>query len=268
MTTVPSPDGTAAAAWSLPLRVTQPIPLYHQIELELRNLILSGHLAAGSVLPPEPQLQESFGVSRATIRKAVDELALSGLIVKRQGVGTFVAEPGVTNFKCLASFTLEAIRDGRTPGTRILAVEVGPGKQPGAERLGLSDDENVLLVKRLRLLDGEPAFVASAYMPERLVPELDPRVLELDGPEQSLYRLIESRYGVSLCEGEEVTSAVRADAEIAKIFGLKPGTPVVKDACLLRNRTGAAVIYEEAVWGSPQSSRIRWQTVAPPGAPA
>jgi hypothetical protein len=65
-----------------------------------------------------------------------------------------------------------------------------------------------------------------------------------------------------------VTSAVEADAEISRIFGLDPGTPVVKEACLLRNRSGAPVIYEEAVWGTPQSSRIRWQTVAPPGAKA
>jgi GntR family transcriptional regulator len=266
MTTGPFVYGTAAEVAAV--RTRRAIPLYHEIEVELRKLILSGELAAGSLLPTEPQLQASFGVSRATVRKAIEELVLAGLIIKRQGVGTFVAEPGATNFKCLASFTLEAIRDGRKPGTEIIAVEVGPGKEPGAARLELADDENVLFVKRLRLLDGEPAFVASAYLPERLVPGLDPRALERDGPEQSLYRLVESRYGVSLCEGEEVTSAVEADAEIAKIFGLEPGTPVVKEACLLRNRTGAAVIYEEAVWGLPQSSRIRWKTVAPPGTPA
>jgi GntR family transcriptional regulator len=266
MTTAPFDSRPDAA--EVVLRATSPIPLYHQIEVELRNLILSGQLAGGALIPTEPQLQASYGVSRSTIRKAIDELAQAGLIIKRQGVGTFVAEPGATNFKCLASFTVEAIRAGKAPGTQILGVEVSPGKQPGARHLGLADDENVLFVKRLRLLDGKPIFVATAYMPERLVPNLDPTALEAGGLDQSLYRLVEARYGVSLCEGEEVTSAVEADAEVSKIFRLKRGTPVVKEACLLRNRTGVPVIYEEAVWGSTQSNRIRWQTVAPPGTPA
>jgi GntR family transcriptional regulator, N-acetylglucosamine utilization regulator len=249
------------------LSADSPIPLYHQLEVAIRELVLAGELKPGAPLPTEIQLQEEYGVSRSTVRKAIDELERAGLIVKRHGVGTFVAEPGSNTFKCLSSFTAEALREGREPGTTILDFEVAPGKQPGTSRLRLGSDDEVVFVKRLRLLDGEPVYVSYAYIAGRLVPDLSPAAFNGGGIDQSLYHLIQSHYGVSLAEGEEVTTAVEADEEVARIFGLNPGSPVVKESCLLRNRAGIPVVYEEAVWGLPQVIRIRWQQATPPNQP-
>lgn len=246
------------------LSADSPIPLYHQLEVALRERVLAGKLEPGATLPTEAQLQVEYGVSRSTVRKAIDELERAGLIEKRHGVGTFVAEPGSNTFKCLSSFTAEALREGREPGTTVLDFEVALGKQPGTSRLQLDSNEEVVFVKRLRLLDSEPVYVSYAYIARRLVPDLSLEAFNGGGIDQSLYHLMESHYGISLAEGEEVTTAVAADDEVARIFGLHPGSPVVKESCLLRNRAGIPVVYEEAVWGLPQVIRIRWQQVAQP----
>lgn len=238
--------------------VESPVPLYHQVELALRQKVLTGELPLGAPVPTEVQLQEAYGVSRSTVRKAIDELVQDGLIVKRHGVGTFVAEPKATSYACLSSFTAEAIRQGRSPGTEVLEFEIAAGRQPGAHQLGLGLEEPIVFAKRLRLLDGRPAFLASSFLPRRIVPELTAGSLEVEGIDQSLYHLIES-HGVVFAEGEELTSAVRADDEVAGVFGLDPGEPVVKKSCLLRNRAGVPVIYEEAIWGLSQTNRVKWQ---------
>lgn len=247
-----------------PLSVDSPVPLYHQLEIALRKKLLTGALPLGAPLPTELQLQEAYGISRSTVRKAIEELVQAGLIVKRHGVGTFVAEPEPASYACLSSFTAEALRQGRSPGTEVFEFDVAAGREPGARQLGLGHEDPIVFVKRLRLLDGRPVFLASSFVPQPIVPDLTAEALEVSGLDQSLYHVIES-HGVVFAEGEELTTAVRADDEVAAVFGLTPGEPVVKKSCLLRNRAGVPVIYEEAIWGLGQTNRVKWQRAFGPG---
>lgn len=247
-----------------PLSVDSPVPLYHQLEIALRQKFLTGALPLGAPLPTEAQLQEAYGVSRSTVRKAIEELVQAGLIVKRHGVGTFVAEPEPASYACLSSFTAEALRQGRSPGTEVLEFDIAAGREPGAHELGLGEDDLIVFVKRLRLLDRRPVFLASSFVPRRIVPDLTAEALEVEGIDQSLYHLME-RHGVAFAEGEELTTAVRAGDEVAEVFGLTPGESVVKKSCLLRNRAGVPVIYEEAIWGIGQTNRVKWQRAFGPG---
>lgn len=195
-----------------------PVPLYHQLELVLRDFVLAGEVETGALLPTETELQEAYGVSRSTVRKAIDELVRAGLIERRRGIGTFVADPVANNYKCLVSFTAEALREGRQPSTRVLEFSVGRPSEAVAEQLNVGDGE-VIFIKRLRLLDGEPMFIASSHVPRAVAPDLEPDSLEEAGIDQSLYYLLESRYGVLLVEGEEVIAAGKADQDVAQIFG-------------------------------------------------
>jgi GntR family transcriptional regulator len=238
-------------------------PLYHRIRVDLRRSIESGARHAGDPLPSEAEIQSSYGVSRITARRAVAELGREGLAETRQGVGTFVTDPSRASINCLTSFTIDALRRGHTPGTKVLDFRIVSGAHPAMERLGLGPDEPLIFLKRLRFLDGEPIFVADAYMPRSLVSGLTSESFPGEGPEQSLLWVLEQRMGVPLGKGEEVTCAIPATDEIAEVFGLAPHAPVVKKTCLLSRQDGVPLVYEEAVWGVEQTSSVIWRRPSP-----
>jgi DNA-binding GntR family transcriptional regulator len=92
-----------------------------------------------------------------------------------------------------------------------------------------------------------------------VLPHIAPDDLARTGPDQSLYRLIERYHPVPLEDGEEVASAVIASDEVREIFALPRHSPVIRKTCLLRDRTGSPIIYEEATWGVPQHSTVIWR---------
>ncbi len=240
-----------------------PTPLYYQLQLDLRRLIEGGRLRPGDAVPSESELQRRYRVSRITVRRALAELEREGLVEARQGVGTFVADPERTNANCLTSFTIAALRRGRTPGTKLLEFRTVRGVQPARDVLRLGADEPMVFLKRLRYLDGDPIYISSAFLPERLVPEFTLQSFPGDGAEQSLYYVLEQRFGIPLGEGEEETAAEVATDEVAEIFGLEPHSPVIRKTCLLSRRDGVPLVYEEAVWGLSQSSRVIWRRPLP-----
>jgi GntR family transcriptional regulator len=128
-----------------------------------------------------------------------------------------------------------------------------------ARRLELPDDAELLQIRRLRTLDGSPVHVSDAYVPAAILTGVTHHDLIDSGPEQSLFRLIERHHPVPLEDGEEVATAVIADREVREIFGLPRSSPVLRKSCLLRDRTGRAIIYEEATWGVPQHSAVIWR---------
>ncbi len=234
-------------------------PLYEQLRSELRDRIERGVYRPGDLFPSEAELMAEHAMSRITVRRAIAELQREGLVTTRQGAGTYVSDPSRAGAQCLLSFTSVVLREGREPGARLLSMEVELGPADIADQLGLSTGAELIHIKRVRTVDGEPMFLSDAYIPASVLPDVVRDDLATSGLDQSLYRLIERHHPVPLEDGEEVASAVIANEEVRRIFELPQHSPVIRNTCLLRDRNGSPIIYEEATWGVPQHSTVIWR---------
>ena len=235
------------------------LPLYERLRSVLRERIESGELRPGDAFPSESELIAEHAISRITVRRAIAELQREGLVTTRQGAGTFVADPARANAQCLLSFTSDVLRRGHSPGAELLAFDIARGPASPARQLGLPADARLVHIKRVRTVDDEPIFLSDAYIPAFVMPDITPDDLGRSGLDQSLYRLIELHHPVPLDDGEEVARAVIASEEVREIFELPQHSPVIRKTCLLRDRNGSPIIYEEATWGVPQQSDVIWR---------
>ena len=237
-------------------------PLYQQLQTLLRDRIENGDLRPGDAFPSEAELVAAHTISRITVRRAISELQREGLVVTRHGSGTFVADPARAGAQCLVSFTSETLRRGHVPGSRLLALSTRPGPSFAARRLDEPDDAKIVHIKRLRTVDDQPVYLSDAWVPAHVLPDIAPDDVARTGPDQSLYRLLERHHTVPLEDGEEVVTAVIANDEVREYFALPPLSPVIRKTCLLRDRAGSPIIYEEATWGVPQQSTVIWRRSA------
>lgn len=188
-------------------------PLYLELARRLREGILHGNFQ--DALPPERALSEAFGVSRDSVRKALDLLEEEGLVVRRQGSGTFVAKRATFRTR-LRGFSEEMEALGMKPSTKVLGVEKGPATPEEAMALGLSPGEEVLRLVRLRLADGEPMALERATLPAWALDE---------APPGSLYQALEAK-GLRPVRALQRLRAVAAREE-ARLLGVEPGSPLL-----------------------------------------
>lgn len=162
-----------------------------------RVMDLVASLAVGDAIPPERDLAGRLGVSRLTLRRAVDDVVAQGYLVRKQGSGTFVAEPKVFQGLTMTSFSEDMRARGFEPSSRTLSAEEKVTGEWLARRTGLPPESTVLKVRRLRLADGEPIALENLAVPRTLVPGLSGE--DLAGA--SFYELVRSRYGVLIGSG-------------------------------------------------------------------
>ncbi len=224
---------------------TSYVPYYQQLADLLRKEI-SARQAAGEVyrLPSENELAERYGLSRATARHALDELAREGWIYTQKGVGSFApvrrVEQDVT---ALVSTTADMRRRGWSLVTKVLEVVLLPAPAHVADALELPEDEPVYKLRRLRVVDQTPLSVQTVYLPAALCPNLPEN--NLSG---SLYQLLEGRYGLTLWTGRETLRARAATAEEAELLDMPAGAAVMYAERVTYGADGRAVEYLEAVW--------------------
>ena len=151
----------------------------------------------GGALPSERQLSVDLGVSRLTLRAALDELVREGFLVRRRGSGTFVREPKIAQELTMTSFSEEMRRRGMTPGSRTLSLETTTAGAYLGRCLHVSPSERVVVAKRLRLADGDSMAIETLHVPESLVPGLEPKDLDRG----SFYELLGERYGITIVGG-------------------------------------------------------------------
>jgi len=200
-----------------------PIPLYHQLRCVLQSEIENGDWQPGQQLPNETQLTERFGVSKITVRQALQELSQLGYVRREQGRGTFVAKPKLHEGpRELTSFTEEMRRHRLAPSARVLERSVAPCDAEVADALAIQPGDPVLVLRRLRLADGEPMGIQTAYLPLALVPGLDR--IDLEGT--SLYETLNTRFGLSAAKARETYYAELASADVARLLHIGIETPV------------------------------------------
>ena len=179
---------------------------------EIRALLLNliGTLPEGAALPPERELSPRWNVARMTLRRAVDELVLEELLVRRHGSGTYTSRPTVAKSLGMMSFSEDIRRRGLRPGSRTLEFRRATAERAVARRLRIPVGDPVLTFTRLLLADDVPMVVERTTLPGGHVPGLEAD--HLDGP---LHELLAGRYGIELVGGTAKLASVMPDAETA-----------------------------------------------------
>lgn len=200
-------------------------PRYRQIARALRTEI-EEQLHPGDSIGTESELEQRFGVSRITIRRAIDELVHAGLLLRRQGSGTFVALPKVTQELGMPYSWSESMRElglrPRTVDCEMLQV-IPPTWVAKALRLKTPLQEPVLRIQRLRYANEEPLSLMIDYLRLRFVPDLAEKGLA----GESLYETLEKRYELELAWAEDTISARGATLFEARLLGIEEGAHVL-----------------------------------------
>jgi len=208
------------------LEKTSRSPLYLQLMQRIRNDISEGIYPAGQRIPSEQELCQTYGVSRVTVRKAILDLVQEGLLVRRQGKGTFVAGQRLCrDLRSVDSFTDACITGGHQPDTRLISAQLIPATVEDAQLLALPREAQVLELCRLRLCDGEPVLLEILRFPAAYD---DLRDEAADG---SLYACLQQR-GVIPSSARRDVSLGHATPFVSKHLGTDVG-----DALLLLDET-------------------------------
>ena len=194
-------------------------PLYVQLMEELETSIRNGVYKPGDKIMTEAEMAKEYGVSLITVRKAVGSLMEKGLVVRKQGKGTFVTKPKYSrNMKKLQSFTDMCEQMGVKPGAQVLENRLIMADKKVADRLGIEPGSNVVYISRLRLADGEPVQVEKSYFPLKYA-----FLLEEDLNNGSMFECLKEKAGAKVASSEKMIELCRATAEEAALMDVKKG---------------------------------------------
>lgn len=156
------------------------IPLYYQLKEILKEKIKAGSWEEESKVPSERELMNQYNVSRATVRKALDELMMEGLIFRKQGIGTFVATSKIVqNLIAELSFNQQAIRQGLTPSSKVVdATTEYSSPRRIKELLNQYEQKEINRIIRVRLVDEDPLVLETLYIPNHYAPNILMQELE------------------------------------------------------------------------------------------
>ena len=232
----PSRDNSAAVTAIMDSR----IPLYHQIYLVLRNRIVSGQIQAGHVLPGEQDLAKDFGVSRITAKRALNELAADGLVIRERGRGTrVVSRPAQPSVRTSLEGWLENISlMGVATEARVLEFGYVPASRTVAGALDLSEGETVQRAVRIRSLAGESLSYLTTWLPRDIGEGFDAADLE----RLPLLHLLE-RAGIQVSSARQTVSATLADPSVAAALAIDAGAPLLEVSRIVSDAAGRPVEF-------------------------
>ncbi len=201
-----------------------PLPLYQQLKAVIEDRIDAGEWLPGTQVPSERELCLQFKISRITVRQAIADLVNEGRLTRTQGRGTFVAYPRIEQrLSRLTGFTQDMHARGQRPGAQVLQLESVPALPSIARALQLKVGDPVILLKRLRLADGEPLAVETAHLPDRVCHGLLKEKLE----GKSLYDFLRKNYNIHPARAEQQLEAVACPPVEANLLGVRKGSPVL-----------------------------------------
>jgi len=215
-----------------------------QREAREQVLELIETLQVGDAIPAERALSHDLGVSRLTLRAALDELVREGRLTRRRGSGTFVAEPKVAKGMTITSFSDDMRLRGLTPGSRTLEFRTIPAGARLGRILHVSPSQPVLSIKRLRLADGEPMAVELLHVPESLFSGLTARDLE----ESSFYDMMGSRYGIDIVGGTQTVEPTVTGEEESQLLGVPLHSPALLFERITHSAAGETVEYTSSIY--------------------
>ena len=206
------------------LNENSPVPLYFQLENMIREEIEDGKYNPGDKIPSERELSEIVGLSRMTIRKAINNLVEKGILKRKRGQGTFVSEEKLDSFPELIGFNEHIEMKGMTPSSKVIEHKIIEVNAEIAEKLKIDVGDKVILTSRLRLADGNPIGFEKSYVPYYICPKL----IDLDLSEESIYRTLTNE-GYKPTKGNQEIEAILADEYIADLLGGEIDQAILKN---------------------------------------
>ncbi len=203
------------------------LPLYAQLMKEIKDMIQSGQYKAGDQIPTEIELSQQYQVRRITVRRTIEELCIQGVLVKRQGKGTFVEAPKI--YRMIEkdnniSFSESCHANGRKPSSHVLSCGLEEAEEWQNNFLKLAGDKTLYHIERVLSADDLPIIYEHIYIPAGYVPDLQVQKLE-DG---SLFRLLREDYQINGSEKGRSTIEVKmASQSVAEHLRMNLGEPVM-----------------------------------------
>jgi len=216
-------------------------PAFQQLKEDILSRIADGTYQKDMRLPSERQFGEQWGISRMTVRRALDELVLAGILYRTRGSGTYIAQKKIQQ-QDIMSFSDMARMRGMEP-TTLLLEKNSIRDAAIAESLGVPVQTELLKIRRLRQADGSPIGIEQVYIPVDYCPDLGEQ--DLTG---SLYSILMERYGYRIHQQELKITAVTADKEERDLLKLQKGAPVLHIEGPSISTDGKALLYEQTTY--------------------
>ncbi len=222
-----------------------PLPRYYQLKEIMRERVQSDEWKPGDLIPSERELSEKYGISRMTARQAITELVNEGLFYREQGKGTFVSQRKITQQLIrLTGFTEDIKARGQKPGTKVISAQMFPADETTAEKLSIDPGTLIFRLQRLRLADDEPLAIELSQINFKGCE----RLLEEDLEQNSLYRLLETKYGIPLMEADQELEAGLAGNEEVQLLKISLGRPVLFTRRITYTERNQPIEYAKAVY--------------------
>jgi GntR family transcriptional regulator len=201
-------------------------PLYQFVQREIMDALSREEWRPGEAIPSEKRLCERFGVSVGTLRKAIDALVETHILIRQQGLGTFVASHSQPRH-LFQFFNFSPHEGPRTyPEVRFLSLTSNKADKLSAEKLKIPVGADTFKIRNLLIMKGDPVIVDTLVLPNKLFRGMTEGIVR-DRP-GTLYNLYLERYGVNVIRIDERVRASAASATSAKLLGIKPGAPILE----------------------------------------
>ncbi len=223
-----------------------PIPAYFQLKKMILEQIRGGEYPEGSLIPSERDLGESLGISRMTVRQALNQLVSEGVLYREKGKGTYVSKSKIKQ-KNIMSFSETVRNRGLIPSTQVLRFEKVLNRADIREILELQEDEGLYGIKRLRLANELPIGIEEVFIPERYCPHLENHDLKM-----SFYILLKEQYSLVVSSMDCSVDAAKATTEEKKLLGLTNAVPVLCITSISYNDSGMKLFYEKDTYRSDE----------------
>jgi GntR family transcriptional regulator len=201
-------------------------------------------LQVGDALPSERRLATDLGVSRPTLRAVIDELVREGLLLRRHGSGTYVAEPKIALPLTMTSFSEDMARRGMRPSSRVVSFELQSAGAKLGQRLQISPVDEVWVITRLRLADDETMAIEWLHAPHRLLPGLRREELST----HSFYELLRVRRGIVIASGTQTIEPTVTSPEEAELLSVPVHSPAFLFERTTRSEQGEVVEFVRSVY--------------------
>jgi DNA-binding GntR family transcriptional regulator len=200
---------------------SSPVPLYFQVAAQLEQAIVDGELGPGERVPNEMTLAGELGLSRPTMRQALQTLVDKGMLVRKRGVGTQVVKSQIRRPVELTSLNDDLVRTGQEPATQVLSTQRGTADPATAAELRIKTGDDVWQLERLRLVGDEPLALMANVIPCSVI---DLSAVDLTA--RGLYETLRSA-GIHIRVAHQQIGCRRADAREARLLNERRGSPLL-----------------------------------------